>query len=91
MVKSKKIMFFEVVEKSKNIRKRNAVWTFFFLRKIHLENLQFFLSHVVDENVWSAPHVSLVCGGFNEKKMRVHVSSAHFLYTDFFAAPKKNI
>ena len=37
------------------------------------------------------PHMSLVCGGFNEKKMRVHVSSAHFLYTDFFAAPKKNI
>ena len=64
---------------------------FFSYKKFTSRILKIFLSHVVDENVWSAPHVSLVCGGFNEKKMRVHVSSAHFLYTDFFAAPKKNI
>ena len=49
------------------------------------------LSHVLDENVWSAPHMSLVCGGFNEKKIVVHLSSAHFMYTDFFATPKKNM
>ena len=64
---------------------------FFSYKKFTSRILKIFLSHVVDENVWSAPHVSLVCGGFNEKKIVVHLSSAHFLYTDFFAAPKKNI
>ena len=64
---------------------------FFSYKKFTSRILKKILSHVVDENVWSAPRVSLVCGGFNEKKMRVHVSSAHFLYTDFFATPKKNI
>ena len=64
---------------------------FFSYKKFTSRIFKNFLSHVLDENVWSAPHMSLVCGGFNEKQMRVHVSSAHFLYTPLFAAPKKNM
>ncbi len=64
---------------------------FFSYKKFTSRISKTFLSHVLDENVWSAPHMSLVCGGFNEKKIRVHVSSAHSRDTAFLAAPKKNM
>ena len=64
---------------------------FFSYKKFTSRIFKKILSHVLADIVWSAPHVSLVCGGFNEKKIVVHLSSAHSRDTAFLAEPKKNI
>ena len=67
-VLSHKIMFFNLLRYSKTSIETNIILTFSSLQKIHLEKSNFFFVTRLRRFSRLQENMSLVCGGFNEKK-----------------------
>ena len=83
-VLSHKIMFFNLLRYSKTSIETNIILTFSSLQKIHLEKSNFFFVTRLRRFSRSEQNMSLVCGGFNEKKRPLH--SRLFFYRAVRAA-----